>query len=356
MIDSGRLFPYKTFDELSVQPEDVTVTLPSGKRLSAKARPAVAAQPNEYHLFADEDLSGWTNLHLGVRVKVQEDAVESLLPSGSKLQGNAVMLVAASCTSTKLRRRVFLTKDSDRRGEWYGEIDLSVNDLSDVVEFSPILARVTRYPEAATDAEGMPLAAYPGAVLAFGEAIRLFVDAPKNDRGGGFKVTWEDFSKSSNDWRRTHAAEMFFIDTSEEAPQVFLNSAHLMLQQTLMKKRPRGAEAAIKSSIIAYIAHTTWSTLFLAAIADCFSPDGDDDDVATWPGDAIKTKVLKKLLPLIVPERTDNDERLRLAVELYRDASRFGSLLTKLHSGIQTLIKIDDYVVKTLEATTDEES
>jgi hypothetical protein len=55
-----------------------------------------------------------------------------------------------------------------------------------------------------------------------------------------------------------------------------------------------------------------------------------------------------------MPEHTDELERLQSAVELWRDSSRFSSLLTRLHSSIQSLMRVDDFVVKTLEATIDE--
>lgn len=354
MIDSSRLFPHKTFSELTIRPDDVALTLPSGKTVSVKARPAVAIQPNEFHLFADEDVADWSRMQLRVRVLAQENAIAALLPAGSNILESTTMLVAATCLSTKVRRRVFLTSDHGKPGEWYGSIDFSKEDLADAVDLSPILARKTRFPEAAKDSDGQPLATFPGAIIAFGEAIRLFTDEPKEDLSGSFRVTWEDFSQSKNEWRCSHATEMFFIDASVETPQVFLNSKHELLKQTLMKKRPRPPEAAIKAAIISYIAHSTWVTLFLAAVKDC---GGTDDEPLAWPTDEVKTKVLRRLLPLIVPERTDDEARRDFAVELFqdRDSSRFCTLLTKLHSAVQALINIDNYVVKTLEATSEGE-
>jgi len=355
MIDSGRLFPHKTFDELTIRPDDVTLTLRTGKMVSVKARPAIAVQPNEFHLFAEEDVSDWTKLQLRVRVLAQENAIVGLLPAGSDLAESTTMLVSALCVATKTRRRIFLTPDGDKPGEWYGSIDLANEDLADAIDFAPVLSRKTRFPGSAKDADGLPLATYPGAIIAFGESIRVFADQPKEDQNGSFKVTWEDFEHSTNEWRRSHCTEMFFVDTSAETPQVFLNSKHDLLKQTLMKKRPRASEAAIKAAIIAYIAHTTWATLFLAAIKDC---GGADNEPPTWPSDAVKTKVLRKILPLLVPEHTDDEARRDYAVDLFqdRDSSRFGTLLTKLHSAVQGLIKIDNYVVKTLEATAEGDS
>jgi hypothetical protein len=107
--------------------------------------------------------------------------------------------------------------------------------------------------------------------------------------------------------------------------------------------------------VIAYIAHTTWSSLFLASLASSLTEEeGTDAPAASWPSDAIKTKVLKRLLPYLDPDRSDDDERLQFAAELYRDPTRFASLLTKLHSGIQSLIKVDEFVVSTLETMTEE--
>ena len=348
MIDSSRLFPHKTFGELQARPEAVTLVLPSGNKVSAKARPAVATRPNEYLLYADEDLSGWVQIHVAIRVVGQEQAIHDLLPKDSRLDENAEMLVSANCISTKLRERVFLTRDSDRAGEWYGEMTFSAEDLADVVELTPLLARKTRFPGEPVDNDGQLLAAYEGALIGFGETIRLFVDPPTDSRGGSLKVAWENFSTSPNEWRRSHAHEMFYIDTSDEAPQVLLNSAHDLLKQMLSKRRPRGPEAGIKASIIAYIAHTAWSTLFLSSLAASI---GEEDQEASWPTDPVKSKVLRRLLPYLVPERSDDDERLQFAVELYRDTTRFSSLLTKLHSGIQSLIKVDKFVVSTLEAS-----
>ena len=351
MINSARLFPYKTFDELAVRPEDVTLTLATGKVVSVKARPAVACQPNQFHLFADEDVAGWSEIQLRVRVLAQPNVLEGLLPADASLEDSSDMLLTVSCVATKLRRRVFLTPDSDRAGEWYGSLDLCFEDIADVVEFSPLLTRKTLLPESASDSDGMPFATHPGAILAYGEPIEVFVDEPKTDQCGSFKITWEDFSQSSNEWRRTHEKEMFYVETTEE-PQVFLNSKHDLLKQTLMKKRPTGSDATIRNALMTYIAHTTWSTLFLASIADCRHEENED---VAWPQDSIKVKVLKRLLPLVVPERTDDDARLDFAVDMYglvsRDTSKFGALLTKLHSGIQGLIKVDDFVIKTLEAT-----
>lgn len=356
MINAGRLFPYKTFDELVVRPEDLTLTLSTGQVISVKARPAIACQPNQFHLFADEEVVGWTGFQLKLRVLAQPTVLERLIPNGTTLEDSTEMVTAVSCASTKLRRRVFLTRDSDHPGEWYGSLDLCCEDVADVLEVSPLLTRKTLLPEAASDPDGMPLATQPGAILAFGEPIQVLVDEPKNDQSGSFKITWEDFSESTNEWRRTHDKEMFFIEADED-PQVFLNSKHDLLKQTLMKKRPSGSEATIRNSLMTYIAHTTWSTLFLASIADCRY---EDDQDVMWPQDAIKVKVLKRLLPLLVPERTDDDARLDYAVDLYGlvkgDRSKFGTLLTKLHSGIQSLMKIDDFVIKTLEATAETET
>lgn len=356
MINATRLFPYKCFDELAVRPEDVTLTLGTGKTISVKARPAIACQPNQFHLFADEELGSWTGLQLKLRILAQPTVLEGLLPAGATLEASAEMIAAVSCAATKLRRRVFLTPDTDHPGEWYGSLDICYEDIADVLEVTPLLTRKTLLPEPTSDPEGTPLASHQGAVLAYGEPIQVLVDEPKNDQSGSFKITWEDFSQSTNEWRRSHDKEMFYVETGED-PQVFLNSRHDLLKQTLMKKRPSGSEATIRNSLMTYIAHTTWSTLFLASIADCRHEENQD---VTWPQDPIKVKVLKRLLPLLVPERTDDDARLDYAVDLYGlvsgDTSKFGTLLTKLHSGIQNLIKVDDFVIKTLEATAEPET
>lgn len=352
MIDPGRLFPHKTVGDLDLRLDDLSVGLPNGKRLPIKGRAAVVLHSNEYGLYADQDLNDWVDLRASVRVLAQDEMLRGVLPNGSDPASDAAMVVSVSCVATRLRRRVFLTADRDRPGEWYGQIDVRASDLADVVEFSPVLTRSSNLPQDTQDDEGTPLATYRGAILGVGDTLRIRVDAPK-ERSGSFKVRWEHFSTSTNPWRRDHPKEMFYIDTSEETPEVVLNSSHELLKQTLMKKRSRGPEAAIKHAVIAYVAHTTWVSLFLAALAGCAS--GGEEDVA-WPTDEIKTKVLKRMLPLVVSERTDPLERLEAAVEFYRDPSRFSTLLTKLHSAVQAVLKIDDFVVKTLEATSEEVS
>jgi len=353
MIDTAQLFPHKTTNELDARVVELSVGLPSGKRISAKARPAVSVHPNEYELHADEDLNGWLDAQASIRVFVQHDAISALLPEGADLTTDTAMVISVFCEATKVRRRVFLTLDPDRVGEWYGQIDLQSSDLSDVVELRPLLARTRRLPEEAFDESGAPLATYRGAILGVGDSVRLRVDPPK-ERHGSFRVRWELFSSSEHPWRKAHATEMFYIDTSDETPEVVLNGSHDLLKQTLMKKRPRGLEASVKAAVIAYIAHTTWTSLFLASLAVCGGEDGDEH--VSWPTDDVKTKVLKLLLPLMVPERTDELERLQHAVELWHDSSLFSSLLTRLHSAIQSLMRVDDFVVKTLESTTDEEA
>jgi len=357
MINHNRLFPHRTTDEIQLRLPDVGMIFGDGRLRSAKASAAVSIQPNLIELYPDEELGDWTSVRFEVSAVLPESAVRALLPEGSDLDADCVMLVSMICDATKLRRRVFLTKNADRAGEWYGTIDLRLANVRDAIEFKPVLARTRDLPEAVTNVDGEALATYRGAILGYGDPVVVRIDEPK-ERHGGLRVRWENFKESEHQWRRTHATEMFFVDVSEDEPEVVLNGAHEELKRTLMKKRARGAEASIKAALIAYVAHTTWTTLFLAALADCVPleeddrPDGNEregDEEVGWPADEFKKKVLRRLLPFVVPDVGEDRDRLAVAVGLYGDPTRIGTLLTQLNSAVQELVRVDNFVVKTLE-------
>jgi len=357
MINLTRLFPHRTTDEIQIRLAEVDLVFPGGRVRSAKSRAAISIQPNLIELHPDEELADWSSVRFEVRAVLPESSVSAVLPDGSDLGADCVMIVSTTCDATKLRRRVFLTKSVDRVGEWYGTIDLRKANVRDSVEFKPVLARTRDLPESVANADGDALATYRGAIVGYGDSVVVRIDEPK-ERRGGLRVRWENFKESDHHWRRTHHTEMFFVDVSEDEPEVVLNGAHELLKQTLMKKRARGAEASIKAALIAYVAHTAWTTLFLAALADCVPIDeGDGADAngrvdfeeVGWPADEFKKKVLRRLLPLVVPDFGEDRDRLAVAVELYRDPTRIGALLTQLNSAAQEIVRVDNFVVKTLE-------
>jgi hypothetical protein len=349
VIDTNRLFPYKTFNQIPLTVEALDVDV-DGKTRDALASPPVTAQPG-IDLSVDETFADWTQLRLRVNAVVHDAVVRGLLPSDADVDADIVMVVSIRCRTTKLRRRAILTR-RPRGGGWDGELSLHRGSVRDVVELSATLARKSDLLVDAVDDDGVPFATHRGAVIGFGKPVSIRVDAQK-ERGGSFKVRWENFKESDDPWRREREKEMFHIDVSDENPEVVLNSAHELLRQTLMKKRPSGADKSIKNALLAYVAHSTWTSLFLAAIDGCV-PDEDADEEIAMPADELRSKVLKRLLPLVVPERGEDEHRLRMAVELYRDGGRIGTLLTRLNSAIQALIKIDNFVVRTLETSVEE--
>jgi hypothetical protein len=355
MINADQIFPYAATDELQLRLEDLQLKMPDDTKVT-KGDPSILIQGAQLDLSGTPKLRSWSKAKLSIRLLLPEDAIRSVLPDTRGLGVDTVPLVSMRCRATRLRRRIPLSLTQARANEWGAEVEFRRDDTSGAVELVPLLVRTRELPDPTFDPAGIQLGRFRGAILGVGQPFILRIDPPK-EKNGAITVRWDDFRESDNPWCREHNKHMFFVDTSEDNPEVVLNSAHEILRQVLNKKRPIGAEAGVKASILTYIAHCAWSSFFVAALTACVpeEPDLDASVEIDWPSDPFKEKVLKRMLRHVFPRSGNDLDRLRMAIETLRDPLRVSTLMSQLHGGIQTVLKVDELIVKALETAAEED-
>ncbi|MCS3782678.1 hypothetical protein [Salinibacter ruber] len=231
----------------------------------------------------------WEDVSIKMKVSHSTTALkEDLEADPSELSLTAV----THCSATNVRQTVPLSRTKiEEHTEWTGSIVLPRTNYRGKVELGAIIS---------AEVDGTPHR-YVGDSNIW---TVWFDDPPAHSITGNINISWKDFSDPENPPDLTEfEGEVFYLDLESE-PTLFLNKSFEGLPDLLeseSKENPH--EAAFRESEFYGIARAVWVSLFNASASSIAREDGRH----VLPDTDWKRKVLKKMLPELLPESSKED-------------------------------------------------
>lgn len=284
----NHIFPYEILSKdlaLSIRP--IQVEHEANGLLSQDAVPDefIDLEGQGVRLLDMED-QDWTRVVLSLDAEVVPGSTPNLDDLSSELRVAGV----AYCGKTNLRLSVPMRDSTGDRRRWHAVLKLDRRQVYGRVELKAILNGVALERPTRFFAESRPWSLQFDASEGF--AIH-----------GALPVKWVNFMTDSKHAElREYANEAYFLEINDTEPIVYLNQG-LDGLRTVFKEHPRptGTRLALHEALRTSIAESVWLALFETAAYNLTRLD-DKDDV-DWPTISWQENVLKRLLPLVYPDR-----------------------------------------------------
>lgn len=243
-----RALPYK-FDREKLEIDVVGVDVGGRDKENAVRR-----SKHQIPLQKSED---WQETTITVEVEIHDTATD-LLPPDEKNNPPWEVVLVASCTETKWRRRFPLDSDPGN-GRWSGGVTVQRKTVRGTLDFQAFLVRTKKLSNGNTG-----YARRKNARLASSPQWKVYFDDPQMPSGGGLEFWWESFEE--NDHLPDSDKHIYYIDLSDDPPNVYLNSDVEELESILHSEATRGSKAAVRNVIEDSLAQSIWLVLAMDSI------------------------------------------------------------------------------------------
>jgi hypothetical protein len=344
MAKGIQIFPYPISTRLETVLKDFDDPV-TGKPITLRRSSDDAVdRGDDFTSFYDITDTGWRKLTFRAVVTLGHGELQRVLPATSDLARDVKLTVAVTCPTTKYRHGFVLTHGKD--GAWSGYITLQSTDVDGRIFLRATLARGTEIPPSSQT----PFAHRLGAVIGLGETITIYLKRRDSSFQGAIPITWEDFANSENEWRRTHAEDVYHLEPYSDA-SLYLNSRYSQLREILDSTAKRGQEATLRDLTGVMIAQPVLLQLTLSALGAVELDDetGDTSLPAGWRGD-----LLQSVLPRVYPDVGDSEDRLRRAAQDLRESGGMASLISRLGSAVQETVanyKVVENAIRSYEGS-----
>ncbi len=337
MPQTQRLYPYNFSSGLHLRLADPYDPSDESHMFSWGRAATGGDDAESFDLRADRE---WKSLHVELEAHLSEEELGRLLPKGSALERETALVVSVRCPTTKYRHAVKLTPSAG--GVWKGDLLLARRDLRSRVELQPRLIRTSTLPSAPEE-----LASHVFAIVAEGRPVRLFLDDVDRPIRGTVRVMWEDFRSSTNEWKKRHHNDLYFLEISDEMPILWLNERHVSLRAVLHDKSRKGINAGLQELMNGWLAEVVWLQLFTSSVgAIHFEPEVDEVVAPLgWRRDVLKAFVAK-----MYPDLQDETAWLRKLAELWRSPDEVGDLTSRAATVVQTIVRSQQRFTASLRA------
>lgn len=296
--------------------------------------------------YSVTDATGdWTALSFNLTASMPEEELSRVLSSTSDPGEDAALVVSMACKATKFRHGIRLDWGDD--GSWYGDAILRRADVEGGLRLRPLLVRSTAVPTEDEGRAGTRIAQEPGMVIGMGEPVSLHVDERQSIVDTPIDVKWDSFTRSANEWRSDHDSDVYHLEPHGEVPTLWVNEDITGLRALLESEVDEGPEAALRDTTAVMIAQSVWIQLAVAAFAEVdFDERTGEAELPTgsWQRDVVTT-----LLPRMYPGN-DEDEQLRLLASDFADPDGIQSVMERVGSAVQDLVRTYRYVEFALRA------
>ena len=275
-------------------------------------------------------LDGWKAAKFSMEVVAQPEVVERFEKDHDEL----IVSLSLNCRPTNARRSLVLTKSATEPGKWHGEIETQREFFGGRVDLSA---------SAATTVEGVPFR-----LVGKSDPWWLFFDEPTTVKiGGALKVVWSDFKGEGAPMvARQFPDATHVVDLDGPLPIVYLNQSFEGLHALLKDKKDRSTvELALHDAHRYSIARSVWMTLLMDSLAAVRTEE--DETEAEWPNKEWQREVLRRLLPKIVPHKTDQ-ELLNMAAEDWQSGTGLATFLPRAEAAIGEFIDCNSALRKSL--------
>jgi len=326
-MSKARLAPYATSDGMDIELLDFDDPTQGSVRIEPAASGGGFEFSGRTYDFSHPELK-WDKLSFRIRVSLDGDELKRILPRTSDPVKDTAVVVSLICPSTKFRHGVKLHPIEE--GRWGGDAIVQRLDLKGTVQLRPTLVRTTSIPSG----EGEGYGTWVRAIIATGPPATMFVDPPIHVLHGAVDVEWEDFTQSSNPWRRNNDADVFNLEPHGESPRLYLNLRYKQLRPLLDTKARRGVDAGLRDLTATAIAQTVWVQLFMAAAGSLeFDQDTGESEL---PPSGWRRDLIQRFLPYLYPGMDPELQVRQLGQELHEGGLE--PLMAKVGTAAQQMV------------------
>ncbi len=290
-------YPYETL------PGNIDLKVSSLKVDGQSAEPFVEVNEQRVDLFKCK-IDGWSEAVVHVSAQHPTAALQDYLkPALSDLTLTAV----AHCQDTNMRQTARLDGPnvSDDYTRWTGHLELPRSQYAGEIKLKTVLSG--------------PVGSSPDRYFGESRAWSVwFEEPPTHSITGSIEILWNDFSDPEDTPDLgDYQDRTFYLDLGSR-PTLYLNSSFDGLLDLLEGEDTENVhEAAFRESEYYSIAQSVWLAMFNAAASSIKKEE--QDGRYDFPESEWKRKVLKKMLPKLMPEHSPPDALRRINASMEGD-------------------------------------
>jgi len=277
-----------------------------------------------------DDAKPWRRAELDFEVTCDPDRVRAFEDVHGRISG---AVLVANCRPTNVRHSVPMSRSEMDRGRWSGTLELDKDNVRDRVDLTAILSAEVG------GVTNRPVAAAPGWIA--------YADEPESLRlKGTLRVRWLNFTLPDAPLLpRQFSKSTHLVTFNSGMPELWLNSGFAGLEPLLKdRKDRRGADKALHDFLRTGIARGAW----LALIADSMSAvrgDTSDEqsDELDWPEKPWQAEILKLVLPLVAPGKSDR-ELLTMVTGEWREDPGCGDFFARAEAVVGDIVKANESI------------
>ena len=274
--------------------------------------------------------TNWRRLTTDLDVAIQPEVVQQYEGAHGELR----VFASLNCRLTNQRSSVELSRSLTERGKWSGAVTFDRASFAGRVDLSVIVS---------AKANGLA-----GRVVGSSDPWWIFVDTPNSLQVGGvLRVAWVSFrDEGAPTLAKQFPESTHVVDLEGAVPVVYLNQDFDGLYALLQDRKDRAAvELALHDAYRYSIARSVWMALILDSVMSV--EPGETDTDASWPNKEWQSEVLKKVLPKVVPDKTDQ-ELLNLAANDWKSGTSAAIFLGRAEAVVGELVESNAALRKSL--------
>ncbi len=187
-----------------------------------------------------------------------------------------------------------------------------------------------------------------GMRVASSSPLVLFTREQTQPPGGSLDIRWDDFSTSSHPQRKRRNKRIYYLESTEEPPVLWLNRAITDLPTVLESKGTTGQRAMVRDLINQAIAGPVWYALLHTAM---LSVSLDEEGQATVE-EGWRRGLLARLAARLYSERNRERGYMRLLErisEMQQDEDKGAALIEQLVAAIQDELDLPEIIRRAMK-------
>ncbi|WP_146532527.1 hypothetical protein [Rubripirellula reticaptiva] len=272
----------------------------------------------------------WKRLDATLDVAIQPEIVQQYETDHGELR----VFASLNCRPTNQRSSVELFRSPTERGRWTGSVSVDRDSFAGRVDLA-----VT----ASATANGLA-----GRVVGSSDPWWIFVDEPNSLKvGGALRVAWVSFrAPEAPALAQQYPESTHVVELEGPVPVVYLNQDFEGLYALLQDRKDRApVELALHDAHRYSIARSVWMALVLDSVMSV--EPGEEESDANWPSKEWQSEVLKKVLPKIAPDKTDQ-ELLNLAANDWKSGTSSAIFLGRAEAVVGEVVDSNAALRKSL--------
>lgn len=311
-----RFLPF-AFDPRALRIELLSYRLDDESAVECGAEVGATAEDTQLRIESE-----WTRLVLSLRVHIDLDRINAVLPEHERASWPAKALLLIEEPNAFVRRARLVTAKPEPHPMVQLELDRA--EVAGTLSISPWMVRTSNSTPPRTG-----YAHEPGQRLARGPALLVHFDAPSARPGQFLDVRYKSFSEDPALEKQSN--RLYRLETHGQ-PQLLLNSDHEHIVNVLSSKGTTGWAARSREVFFDVISMGVWQRLFAGAV-EGLSEDGQSTH--EW-----HDGVLRELLPLIFSQHRNHQARVQELLVLKDEPDAWSQLAEMCDLALQVRLDL----------------